>query len=108
MPERHPTLEVLSLPAARRYVTSRFFSGFARSLVAAMLSYHVYERTGSYAALGLLGLAEFTPVIPLSLLGGASPTAGTGGACWSPSSPSSPWWSGCCRRLPNSAWTSRS
>ena len=35
-----------------------------------MLSYHVFLATGSYAALGLLGLVEFLPVIPVALLGG--------------------------------------
>ena len=35
-----------------------------------MLSYHVFVATGSYAALGLLGLVEFLPVIPVALLGG--------------------------------------
>ncbi len=55
----------------RLYVASRFLSRFARALVAAMLSYHVYVVTDSYAALGLLGLIEFLPVIPVSLLAGA-------------------------------------
>lgn len=35
-----------------------------------MLSYHVYAVTDSYAALGLLGLTEFLPVIPVSLVAG--------------------------------------
>lgn len=35
-----------------------------------MLSYHVYVVTDSYAALGLLGLTEFLPVIPVSLVAG--------------------------------------
>lgn len=35
-----------------------------------MLSYHVFAVTGSYAALGLLGLVEFLPIIPVALLGG--------------------------------------
>ena len=67
----HPTRQVLATPAVRLYLASRFFSRFARALVAAMLSYHVYVVTGSYAALGLLGLVEFLPVIPVSLLAGA-------------------------------------
>ena len=35
-----------------------------------MLSYHLFIVTESYAALGLLGLIEFLPIIPVSLLGG--------------------------------------
>ncbi|MCP5068506.1 MAG: MFS transporter [bacterium] len=67
---RHPTLEVFGNPSARLYLSGRFFSGYGRSLVAAMLAYHVFEVTGSYAALGVMGLVEFLPVIPVSLLGG--------------------------------------
>ena len=68
---RHPTLETLAIPNVRRLLIARFASRFARSLVAAMLSYHLFVVTESYAALGLLGLIEFLPVIPVSLLGGA-------------------------------------
>ncbi len=35
-----------------------------------MLSYHLFIVTESYAALGLLGLIEFLPAIPVSLFGG--------------------------------------
>lgn len=66
----HPTRQVLRLPAFRLYVASRFSSRFGRALVAAMLSYHVFVATDSYAALGVLGLVEFLPVIPVSLLAG--------------------------------------
>ena len=66
----HPTLRALRVPALRLYVASRFFSRFAGGLIAALLSYHIYVVTDSYAALGLLGLVEFLPVIPVSLLGG--------------------------------------
>jgi MFS family permease len=66
----HPTRQVLALPAARAYVAGRFFAGFGTSLTAAMVSYHLFAVTGSYAALGLLGLVEFLPVVPVSLLAG--------------------------------------
>jgi MFS family permease len=66
----HPTLQVLALPAMRWFLAARFTLMFARSLVAAMLSYHVFVVTDSYAALGLLGLVEFIPVIPSSLVAG--------------------------------------
>jgi len=61
---------VLAIANLRRFLLARFAGSFARSLVAAMLSYHVFLATGSYAALGLLGLVEFLPVIPVALLGG--------------------------------------
>ncbi len=54
----------------RWFLASRFTLMFARSLVAATLSYHVFIVTDSYAALGLLGLVEFFPVIPSSLVAG--------------------------------------
>lgn len=66
----HPTRQVLALPAVRRFLLARFFGMFGRSLIAAMLSYHIFVITGSYAALGILGLVEFAPVIPVSLFGG--------------------------------------
>ncbi|MEE3327677.1 MAG: MFS transporter [Myxococcota bacterium] len=68
---RHPTLQVLALPAVRIFLLARFSMLFGRALIAAMLSYHLFAITDSYAALGLLGLVEFLPVIPVSLLGGA-------------------------------------
>ena len=54
----------------RWFLASRFSLMFARSLVAATLSYHVFIVTDSYAALGVLGLVEFFPVIPSSLVAG--------------------------------------
>jgi MFS family permease len=66
----HPTLQVLAIPAARRFVVGRFFSGFGGALASAMVSYHLFAVTGSYAALGVLGLIEFLPVVPTSLLAG--------------------------------------
>lgn len=66
----HPTRQVLALPAVRLLMTARFSMMFGESLIAAMLSYHLFVVTESYAALGALGLIEFLPVIPSSLLGG--------------------------------------
>ena len=68
---RHPTLQVFALPSVRRFLLARFSMLFGRALIAAMLSYHIFAVTDSYAALGILGLVEFAPVIPVSLLGGA-------------------------------------
>ncbi len=71
MKNAHPTLQVLALPQVRLLLLARFSTRFARALIAAMLSYHIFVVTESYAALGILGLVEFLPVIPVSLLGGA-------------------------------------
>ena len=69
--ELHPTRQVLALGSVRLFLAARFSTVFGRSLIAAMLSYHLFVVTNSYAALGFLGLIEFLPVIPVSLLAGA-------------------------------------
>lgn len=71
MPERHHTLQVLAQRDVRNFITARFFSALARSLVHATLHWHLWKETGSAFYLGLLGLIEFLPVIPLSLVAGA-------------------------------------
>ena len=71
MPERHHTLRVLARPDARNYVTARFFSTLGRSLLHATIHWHLWKVTGSVFYLGLLGLVEFLPVIPVSLVAGA-------------------------------------
>jgi MFS family permease len=68
---KHPTRQVLVLPAVRYFVASRFFYGLARGLLHATLAWHVWKLSGSALYLGLLGLLEFLPVIPVSLFAGA-------------------------------------
>jgi MFS family permease len=62
---------VIALPAVRAYLVSRFFSGLGRSLLSATLAWHVWKLTESYFMLGVVGLLEFLPVIPVSLYAGA-------------------------------------
>ncbi len=71
MPERHHTLRVLALRDARNFVIARFFSTLGRSLLHATLHWHLWKATDSLFYLGLLGLVEFLPVIPVSLVAGA-------------------------------------
>ena len=66
----HPTLQVLRIPSVQFFLLARYSMMFARALIAAMLSYQLFIVTDSYAVLGLLGLVEFLPVIPASLLAG--------------------------------------
>lgn len=68
---RHPTLRVLSNRDARNFVSARLFSSFGRSLLHATLHWHLWKATDSVFNLGLLGLIEFLPVIPVSLVAGA-------------------------------------
>lgn len=67
----HPTLSLLKAPAVRRYVLSRFCRATAQTGLGATLSWHVYEITGEAFSLGVLGVVQFLPVIPIGLLGGA-------------------------------------
>ena len=71
MPERHHTLQVLALRDARNFIVARFFSTLGRSLVHATIHWHLWKVTDSIFYLGLLGLVEFLPVIPVSLVAGA-------------------------------------
>jgi MFS family permease len=67
----HPTLSVLRISGVRRFVTARFFAGLGRSLLRATIHWHLWKVTGSAFYLGVMGLVEFLPVIPASLLAGA-------------------------------------
>ena len=68
---RHPTLRALGDPQVRGYCAARVFSTFSSSLLAATLAWHVYDLTLSKTALGTLGLVQFLPSIPITLVGGA-------------------------------------
>jgi MFS family permease len=77
MSERHPTLQVLEAPGLLPFLLSRFLGTVARSLLAAALAWHIFDLTRAEARfgpefwLGMRGLLEFLPVIPIGLLGGA-------------------------------------
>ena len=67
--DRHPTLRALGLPDVRYFLTARFFGGTARTLFATAISWHLWDLTVREIYLGVLGLVEFLPVIPVTLLG---------------------------------------
>ena len=67
----HPTLEVLANRDVRFFVASRFFSAAAQTLLRATVAWHVFALTGSAFSLGLIGVVQFLPVLPMSLIGGA-------------------------------------
>jgi len=69
--DRHPLREVLALRDVRNLVIAGFFSGLGRSLLHATIHWHLWKATDSLFYLGLLGLVEFLPVIPVSLVAGA-------------------------------------
>jgi MFS family permease len=69
--DRHPVRRVLALRDVRNFVTARFFASLGRSLLHATIHWHLWKLTDSTFQLGLLGLVEFLPVIPASLVAGA-------------------------------------
>ncbi|MBM4336110.1 MAG: MFS transporter [Deltaproteobacteria bacterium] len=75
MPEPSGTddeiLAVFREPRFRRYLASRFFAGTAMMLLRTAVSWHVYDLTQSPFQLGMIGLTQFLPVLPLSLFAGA-------------------------------------
>ena len=67
----HPTLAVLRQRNVRFFVASRLCSATALTLLRATIFWQVFELTGSEFYLGLVGLVQFLPVVPLNLVGGA-------------------------------------
>lgn len=67
----HPVRRVLALRDVRNLVMARFFAGLGRSLLHAAIHWHLWKLTDSAFYLGMLGLVEFVPVIPVSLVAGA-------------------------------------
>ncbi len=68
---RHPTLVVLESRALRAFLVSRFLRGISQTGLAATLAWHLYELRDSTLLLGLLGLVQFLPVLPIGLWAGA-------------------------------------
>lgn len=65
------TRAVLRIPAVRRFLLARTCRAIGSTGLAATVGWHVFDLTGSALALGLLGIVEFLPVIPVGLYGGA-------------------------------------
>ncbi len=57
-------------PRLLLFLASRLASGTAQSLLRATIAWHVYELSGSAAALGLVGLVQFLPALALGLVAG--------------------------------------
>jgi MFS family permease len=69
-----PALAVFRTAPFRWFLASRFFSGTATTLLRAAIAWHVNHLAPEGEAafyLGLLGLVQFLPVLPLSLVAGA-------------------------------------
>ncbi|WP_022882029.1 MFS transporter [Gryllotalpicola ginsengisoli] len=57
-------------PTFRRLWAGNFISGFGTTMAAFTISWVVWERTHSAAAVGLIGLAQLVPMVVFTLLGG--------------------------------------
>jgi MFS family permease len=67
----HPTLETLATPGVAPFVAARLLRAHAGTLLRTTLAWHVFDVGGRAFDLGLLGVFEFLPVIPLGLVAGA-------------------------------------
>jgi MFS family permease len=70
MPETHDPYAALRFGDYRRLVSSSMLSTIAREVQAVAVGWELYQRTGSAAALGIVGLVQFLPVLFLSLPAG--------------------------------------
>lgn len=60
----------LKLPHYRNYLTGAFLSEIGNQMQIVALAWQIYEITRNPASLGLIGVANFIPIILFSLLGG--------------------------------------
>ena len=68
---RNSALAVLRGPPILLFVSSRFFSGTANTLLRATIAWQVYDISQSAFHLGLVGLVQFLPALLLNLPSGA-------------------------------------
>jgi MFS family permease len=70
MPEVHDPYGALRYPDYRRLLAGSVLASIASNVQAVAVGWELYERTRSAAALGLVGLVRFLPVLLLSLPAG--------------------------------------
>ncbi|MBI4035580.1 MFS transporter [Candidatus Daviesbacteria bacterium] len=60
----------LKVPVFRNYLLGAFLSEVGNQMQVVAVAWQVYELTGNPASLGLIGLANFVPIMLFSLIGG--------------------------------------
>jgi MFS family permease len=70
MPESHDPYAALRYRDYRRLLTGNVLAGAGAEMLAVAVGWELYQRTDSAAALGYVGLAQFLPVLLLSLPAG--------------------------------------
>ena len=66
----HDPYAALRLPNFRRYFLGNFMAAVGLHMQSTAVGWDIYERTGSAWSLGLTGLVQFLPVVPLFLVAG--------------------------------------
>jgi MFS family permease len=72
MQDHHDPYEALRVPAYRRLLSGNVLASIGTEMQSVAVGWELYQRTDSAAALGLVGLVQFVPVVLLSLPAGHS------------------------------------
>src|SRR5438309_8654383 len=70
MTEAHDPYAALRHPDYRRLLAGNVLASLATTMLAAAVEWELYQRTGSNAMIGYVGLVQFVPVLLLSLPAG--------------------------------------
>jgi MFS family permease len=70
MQERHDAYAALRNPGYRRLLISNLLASIGNQIQSVAIGWELYQRTGSATALGLVGLAQFLPVLLFTLPAG--------------------------------------
>lgn len=70
LPPAHDPYAALRIGGFRRYLVGNLLSVLGLQMQSAVVMWEVYHRTGSKAMLGLVGLAQVSPVLLLALVAG--------------------------------------
>lgn len=70
MPPKISPFLALKVPVFRNYLFGSFISEVGNQMQVVAVAWQVYEMTRNPAALGLIGLANFLPILMFSLIGG--------------------------------------
>lgn len=70
MPPKISPFLALQVPPFRNYLLGAFLSEIGNQMQVVAIAWQVYELTRNPASLGLIGLANFVPIVMFSLIGG--------------------------------------
>lgn len=70
MTEKSSPILALKIPVFRNYLAGSFLSEIGNQMQTVAVAWQIYEMTRNPASLGLIGLANFLPILLFSLIGG--------------------------------------